>query len=172
MRARMWKGHAMDEPMTDQIEARGERFTIGRAVREDLPALAALLADDVLGREREAPDLAPYLAAFEAIDADPRHFLAAIRDGAGPIVGTFQLSLVPGLSRGGATRLQIEAVRLAPSTRGKGLGSVMLAWAHDYGRRRGATLAQLTTDRQRTEAQRFYEQLGYTASHAGYKRVL
>ena len=64
------------------------------------------------------------------------------------------------------------AVRLAPSTRGKGLGSAMFTWAHDYGRRHGATLAQLTTDSQRTDAQRFYEQLGYTASHVGYKRAL
>lgn len=85
------------------------------------------------------------------------------------IVGTLQLSLIPGLSRAGSTRLQIEAVRIGESAQGIGLGSAVFAWAHERGRESGARLAQLTTDRSRADAHRFYERLGYTASHEGLK---
>lgn len=95
-----------------------------------------------------------------------------VRDEAGTTVGTMQLSLIPGLSRGGATRLQIEAVRVAAATRGSGLGRAMIAWAHGYGRRHGADLAQLTSDKTRRDAHRFYEGLGYVASHEGFKLEL
>lgn len=132
----------------------------------------ALLADDVLGAERESSDLEPYLAAFHQIDRDPQQLLVAVRDAHGRVVGTMQLTLIPGLSRGGATRLQIEAVRLSSDVRGTGLGTALFAWAHDYGRRHGATLAQLTSDRSRTDALRFYERLGYAASHEGLKLPL
>ena len=83
-----------------------------------------------------------------------------------------QLTLVPGLARQGAKRLQIEAVRLASGTRGRGLGTALFDWAHEYGRKQGATLAQLTSDKTRTDAHRFYDGLGYRASHQGYKRPL
>jgi hypothetical protein len=86
-----------------------------------VPALVDLLADDVLGRSRETSDLAPYLAAFAEIDADPRQLLVVVRDEADAVVGTMQLTLLPGLSRGGSTRLQIEAVRLASGVRRGGL---------------------------------------------------
>jgi GNAT superfamily N-acetyltransferase len=83
-----------------------------------------------------------------------------------------QLTLIPGLARGGAKRLQIEAVRLATSTRGSGLGAALFEWAHAYGERHGATLALLSSDKTRIDAHRFYDRLGYQASHEGFKRPL
>lgn len=155
-----------------ELPTRGGTFTIERAAAADVPAIVALLADDVLGATREHADLAVYEAAFAAVDADPRQFLAVVRDAEARVCATCQLTLIPGLSRGGATRLQIEAVRVAASARGHGLGTAMLQWAHDYGRRHGAVLAQLTTDAQRPEALRFYERLGYVPSHVGCKLAL
>ena len=147
-------------------------FTILRAQAQDVPQLVALLADDVLGRERESADLAPYEQAFERIDRDENQLLIAVRDETEQIVATMQLTLMPSLSRGGATRLQIEAVRVAASTRGSGLGTALFEWAHQWGRERGARLAQLTTDASRADAQRFYDRLGYAPSHVGLKRPL
>ncbi|MFE5776525.1 GNAT family N-acetyltransferase [Brachybacterium sp. NPDC056505] len=156
----------------DTIDAAGETFTVRRAEAEDVPALVVLLADDMIGSGREQEDLAPYLAAFAEIDADPRQFLAVVEDASGGVCGTLQLTLVPGLSRRGSTRLQIEAVRLAGATRGRGLGTALFAWAHEYGRHHGAALAELTTDKSRVDAHRFYDRLGYRASHEGYKLEL
>ena len=156
----------------DALQIGDRRFLVDRARASDVPALVALLGDDVLGREREGADQESYARAFEQVDADPRHFLAAVRDESEQIVATLQLTVLPGLSRGGATRLQIEAVRIAASTRGSGLGTALFAWAHDWGRSQGATLAQLTTDGSRTDAHRFYGRLGYEASHVGFKRPL
>ncbi|MPZ63350.1 MAG: GNAT family N-acetyltransferase [Propionibacteriales bacterium] len=151
----------------------GERtFRLTRARCDDVPVLVALLRDDVLGSAREQEDLDPYLRAFDAIDADPAHLLLAVRDEDDVIVGTMQLTLLPGLSRGAATRLQIESVRVGPSARGSGLGTALFRWAADYGRSHGARLAQLTTDKQRADAHRFYERLGYVASHEGMKLPL
>lgn len=154
------------------IHTPGGPFTIDRAARCDVPTIARLLADDVLGAGRENAEMSAYEAAFDEIDADPHQYLAVIRDADRAIVGTVQLTLIPGLARGGAKRLQIEAVRFAPRVRGGGLGSAVFAWAHDHGRRHGATLAQLTTDKQRGDAHRFYERLGYAATHEGYKLAL
>lgn len=156
----------------DTLTLDGRRYTVGRATAADLPELVALLADDVLGRERESTDLAPYGQAFARIDRDSNQLLVAVRDASGGLVATTQLTLLPSLSRGGATRLQIEAVRVAAATRGSGLGSALLAWAHDWGRAQGATLAQLTTDTARADALRFYERLGYVPSHVGLKLPL
>lgn len=156
----------------ESLEVDGRRFTIARAVRSDLPALVGLLADDVLGSGRESTQLAPYEAAFREIDSDPHQFLVVVRDDDDVIVGTMQLTVIPGLSRAGAKRLLIEAVRLAPSTRGAGLGAALFGWAHDYGRANGAVLAQLTCDKTRADAHRFYERLGYVASHEGFKSAL
>ncbi|ATG52418.1 GNAT family N-acetyltransferase [Brachybacterium vulturis] len=150
----------------------GRRFTLRRAVAADLPELVALLADDVLGREREGTDLAPYEQAFAGIDRDPNQLLLAVRDQETAMVATMQLTLIPSLSRGGATRLQLEAVRVAGSTRGSGLGTALFSWAHDWGRAQGAMLAQLTTDASRADAHRFYERLGYVPSHVGFKLPL
>ncbi len=156
----------------DALSADGRRFDLHRAVEDDVPGLVALLADDALGEARESADLTPYLRAFREIDQDPQQLLLAVRDDSGDLVGTMQLTLVPGLARSGAKRLQVEAVRIAAAARGGGLGRALLEWAHDYGRAQGATLAQLTSDKTRTEAHRFYERAGYTASHEGFKRPL
>jgi GNAT superfamily N-acetyltransferase len=120
---------------------------------------------------RDDADLAAYEVAFRAIDADPAHILL-VAESAGQVVGTMQLSFLPGLARRGALRAQIEAVRVAESTRGTGLGTAMLQWAIDEARRRGCALVQLTSDKSRTSAHRFYERLGFVASHEGMKLKL
>ncbi len=147
--------------------------TLREATREDLPQIVALLADDVLGRAREAQqgDLAPYEAAFAAIEADPAHILLVACDGA-VVVGTLQLSFIPGLSRGGALRAQIEGVRVHSSRRGSGLGAELVRWSVEEARRRGCALVQLTTDNQRDDAHRFYAGLGFVATHVGFKLTL
>ena len=145
---------------------------VRRAVHEDVPAIVRLLADDPLGAQREdLGDLTAYLSAFERIDADPAHELVVLDDD-GTVVGTLQLTLLPGLSRRGATRAQVEGVRVASTHRGGRLGEVLVQWAVDEARRRGAGLVQLTTDASRTDAHRFYERLGFAASHVGMKLPL
>lgn len=146
--------------------------TIRRATAADLPAIVALLADDMIGGSRESPDdLAPYKRAFETIEADDREYLAvAERDG--QVVATLQLSVLPGLSRRAALRAQIEGVRVAGSARGRGLGETLMRWAIDEARSRGCVLVQLTSDKARADAHRFYERLGFTATHEGFKLPL
>ncbi len=112
-----------------------------------------------------------YRDAFSEIDADPNQFLCVVEDGR-RIVGTLQLSFIPGLSREGARRGQIEAVRIARDRRGAKLGEAMLAWAIRECRARGCALVQLTTDKARPDAHRFYERLGFAPSHIGYKLKL
>jgi ribosomal protein S18 acetylase RimI-like enzyme len=147
-------------------------MTIRRATAADIPAIVALLADDDIGVTRESPDdLTPYQRAFELIDGDPLEFLA-VAERAGDVVGTLQLSLLAGLSRKGALRAQIEGVRVARSARGLGLGEIMVRWAIEQARDRGCVLVQLTSDKARKDAHRFYENLGFTASHEGYKLPL
>jgi len=145
---------------------------IRRAVVDDVAAIVALLADDPLGAQRESPDdLAPYLAAFERIRTDPnQHLVVAVRDGR--VVGTLQLTVVPGLSRRGATRSIIEAVRIHADARGDGLGTRLVEWAIEESRRLGCRLVQLTSDSTRRDAHRFYERLGFEASHVGFKLPL
>ncbi len=142
------------------------------AMTQDLPAIVDLLADDALGRKREAPGLPlhpGYEAAFEAIDRDGnQRLLVAEKDG--KIVGTLQISFLPGLSHKGGWRGQIESVRIAASLRGTGIGGRFLEHAIDLCRERGCHLVQLTTDKQRDDARRFYESLGFVASHEGMKR--
>jgi GNAT superfamily N-acetyltransferase len=149
----------------------GVALRLGRAERRDLPAVVALLADDPLGATRESPDLATYEEAFDALVRDTSQLPVVVRDG-DEVVATAQLSIIPGLSRGGATRLQVEGVRVAQAWRARGLGTALLEWAHEHGRARGAVLSQLTTDTSRVDAHRFYERLGYEATHLGLKRPL
>ncbi|MEU3858137.1 GNAT family N-acetyltransferase [Streptomyces sp. NPDC028722] len=139
------------------------------ATADDLPAIVAMLADDPLGAQRESPDdLTPYRAALERLDADPnQHLVVAVREGR--VIGTLQLTIIPGLSRKGATRALVEAVRIHADERGSGLGSLLIEWAVDASRRLGCHLVQLTSDKSRTDAHRFYERLGFTASHEGFK---
>jgi GNAT superfamily N-acetyltransferase len=142
---------------------------IRRAVPADVPAIVDLLADDPLGATREtATDLAPYMEAFAAIDADPSELLLVLADEA-EILGTMQLSFLPGLSRNGATRAQIEAVRVKDGHRGDGIGEWMIGWAIEEARRQGCSLVQLTSDKSRGDALRFYAKLGFVASHEGMK---
>jgi len=147
------------------------------ATRADLAAIVALLADDPLGREREAANPAAdaidarYLAAFEAIAADANQQLVVATEG-DTVVGTLQLSFIPGIARQGAWRGQIEAVRIASRRRDAGLGQRMFEWAIARCRERGCALVQLTTDKRRPHAYRFYEKLGFVASHEGYKLAL
>ncbi|MFJ7114676.1 GNAT superfamily N-acetyltransferase [Streptomyces albogriseolus] len=147
-------------------------LAIRPATIDDVPAIVALLADDPLGAQRESPDdLAPYLTAMERLRADPhQHLVVAVREGR--VVGTLQLTIIPGLSRRGATRSVIEGVRIHADERGGGLGSRLIEWAIDTSRREGCQLVQLTSDNTRTDAHRFYEQLGFTASHVGFKLAL
>ncbi|MFD5295617.1 GNAT family N-acetyltransferase [Streptomyces mutabilis] len=139
---------------------------------DDLPAVVAMLADDPLGAQRESPDdLSPYLAALERLSADPnQHLVVAVRGDR--VVGTLQLTIVPGLSRRGATRSIIEGVRIHSDERGSGLGTQLIEWAVDQSRRQGCQLVQLTSDKTRTDAHRFYERLGFSASHTGFKLQL
>jgi GNAT superfamily N-acetyltransferase len=153
-----------------ELAVGGTAVRLRRATADDLPALVALLADDDLGRGREDPesDLAPYRRAFALVDADAAHLLVVAETG-DRIVGTLQLSVLPGLSRRGALRAQLEGVRVARGSRGAGLGAAMVGWAVDEARRRGCALVQLTTDRSRTDAHRFYARLGFAATHEGMK---
>ncbi|MFJ2233215.1 GNAT family N-acetyltransferase [Streptomyces sp. NPDC087859] len=145
---------------------------IRAAVAADVPAIVAMLADDPLGAQRESPDdLAPYLTALERLVADPnQHLVVAVREDR--VVGTLQLTIIPGLSRRGSTRSIIEGVRVHADERGSGLGTQLIEWAVDESRRQNCQLVQLTSDATRTDAHRFYERLGFEASHVGFKLPL
>jgi GNAT superfamily N-acetyltransferase len=157
------------------VTAGSAQVVLRRAVPDDLAAIVALIAADQLGASRDgvrdAGDMAAYEAAFGAIDSDPAQLLV-VAEVAHRVVGTLQLTFIPGLARRGALRAQIEAVRIAESVRGDGLGSVLLGWAIEEARRRGCALVQLTTDKSRTDAHRFYQRLGFIASHEGMKLAL
>ncbi|WP_035842248.1 GNAT family N-acetyltransferase [Kitasatospora azatica] len=147
-------------------------LVIRPATPEDIPAIVALLVADSVAVSRESPDdLTPYYAAFERIAADPhQHPTVAVRDGR--VVGTLQLSVIPGLSRAGTTRVIVEAVRVHAGERGQGLGTLLMEWAINRSRELGAGLVQLTSDSVRTDAHRFYERLGFVGSHIGFKMTL
>ncbi|MET0424896.1 MAG: GNAT family N-acetyltransferase [Actinoplanes sp.] len=147
------------------------------AARADVPAILAMLADDDITRERgfggfvsEDVDAATW-AAFEAIDEDPRNELI-VADDAGELIATCQLTFLPGLSRGGAERMLIEAVRVRTDRRGDGIGRQLMDFAIARARERRCRIVQLTTDKRRTAAHRFYEKLGFEASHEGMKLLL
>jgi GNAT superfamily N-acetyltransferase len=144
-------------------------YTIRKARRDDVGAIVRMLADDQLGATRDDPDdLQPYLRAFDEIDADANQLLMVAASGDKP-VGTLQLTIIPGLSRRGALRGQIEAVRIHADHRGSGLGADLMRWAIDESRRRGCVLVQLTSDVSRKAAHRFYERLGFEPTHTGFK---
>jgi ribosomal protein S18 acetylase RimI-like enzyme len=149
-------------------------FRIRRAEFDDLLKIVELLADDDLGKLREdagQPLNSNYASAFNAIDADPHQLLVVVED-AGGIVGCLQLSFIPGLSRLGLLRGQIESVRIASAKRDRGIGRFMLEWALEECRRRRRGLVQLTTDKARPEALKFYQSLGFRASHEGLKLAI
>ncbi len=144
------------------------------ATSDDLPAIVALLADDENGALREDARLPldpGYVAAFDAIAALPnQELIVAEQDGR--IVGTMQLSYLPGLSFRGRWRGQIEAVRIASALRGHGLGTAMIEWAVERCRARGCKMVQLASKRTRLDAHRFYERMGWDKSHSGFKLML
>lgn len=146
-------------------------LTIRRATRADIPAIAALLADDFIAASREGAPLADYEAGFAAVEADCNQLLAVAESG-GEVVGTLQISFVPGLSRGGRWRGHVEAVRVAASRRGQRIGEAMMAWAEARCRERGCVVCELTSDKRRDGAHRFYDRLGFEATHLGYKKML
>jgi GNAT superfamily N-acetyltransferase len=139
-----------------------------------VPDIVRLLADDLLGAARESledPLPQPYWNAFDAIDADPGELLVVGVDD-GRVVATAQVSFLPGLSRRGALRAQLEAVRVDSSVRGRRIGESLVAWVVDRAHERGADVVQLTSDRSRVDAHRFYERLGFQTTHVGMKRSL
>ncbi len=149
--------------------------TIRTANIADLTAIVALLAQDPLGSKREnntEPLPTPYVLAFERIQADPQQELVVMTDKQGTVIGTMQLSFIQYLTYQGGVRAQVEGVRIRNDQRGKGLGEVLIQWAIKRAEERGAHVLQLTTDKLRPEALRFYEKLGFIASHEGMKRHL
>ncbi|MFD1881483.1 GNAT family N-acetyltransferase [Paracoccus pacificus] len=141
------------------------------ADREDVPAVIALLADDLLGQARETEDPAVYLAAFNAMRAEGNNHLI-IGTEAGRVVCCYQITFISGLSLTATRRAQIEAVRVAADRRGRGLGEAMFRDAEARALAAGCGLLQLTTNKTRGDAHRFYDRLGFTPSHIGYKKNL
>jgi len=141
---------------------------------DDLSAVVRLLADDPLGATREAwadPLPTVYVEAFAAMERQGGNELLVALDGE-VVVGCLQLTCIPGISRRGAMRAQIEGVRVAASHRGRGLGAAMVRDAIERARAAGCVLVQLTSDASRADARRFYERLGFVASHVGFKQEL
>lgn len=155
------------------VETTLQGLTARRAQRADLPRLLELLADDVLGKNREGvgSDDPAYSRAFDVIDRDPnQQLLVAELDGR--VVGMLQITYIPGLSRRAAWRANIESMRVDSAVRGRGIGGWLMARALEHARKRGCRLAQLTSDKRRDPAHRFYAKLGFVDSHIGYKLVL
>ncbi|MES2102987.1 MAG: GNAT family N-acetyltransferase [Pseudomonadota bacterium] len=145
-----------------------------RAQQSDLAALVALLADDKLGAQREDASLplnAAYLSAFAAIDSDPNNELVVVED-KGELLGMLQLTFIPYLTHKGSWRCLVEGVRIHSRYRGQGLGRQFFQWAIQRARDRRCTMMQLTSDKQRPDALRFYESLGFQATHEGFKLPL
>lgn len=147
-------------------------FTFRRAAREDLPFIVALLADDPLGARRETyalPLPAPYYDAFAAIERDANNELVVVQAHDHAVIGVLQMTFIPGISYRGGWRALIEAVRIAPEARARGVGRALFLWAIERARERGCHMLQLTCDKTRPDAIRFYEKLGFVASHEGMK---
>lgn len=146
-------------------------LTIRVADRRDVVAIVEMLADDHLGRKREVvsnPLPESYYAAFDVIDRDPNNeLIVALQDDR--VVGTLQITYTPSLSYQGSWRATLESVRTAGDLRGKGIGSELVRWALSRAKERGCRMVQLSTDKSRVDAKRFYEKLGFTASHEGMK---
>lgn len=141
------------------------------AAETDLAELVAMLADDVLGASREdatQPLNAAYFKAFTSIECDPNNELIVI-ERAGQLIGMLQLTFIPYLTHTGSWRCLIEGVRVHTDCRGEGLGTSFIQWAVERAKQRNCNIVQLTSDKKRPDALRFYEALGFTASHEGFK---
>jgi GNAT superfamily N-acetyltransferase len=144
------------------------------AEARDLPAIVQMLADDELGKKREKPDLPlneKYIKAFAEISQDAHNELIVVELG-DEIVGTFQLTYIPSLSFQGSTRMQVESVRVAEAYRGQGLGSQFFEWIIERAKNKNCGMIQLSTNNARQDAHRFYEKLGFQATHLGMKLYL
>ncbi len=144
-----------------------------KATKRDVQAIVAMIADDELGKTREifqVPIPKEYLVAFENINQDDK--LIVVENENREIIGTLQLSFIQYLTYTGGIRAQIEAVRIRKDSRGIGLGAKMFEWAIQRAKERNAHVLQLTSDKKRPEAIRFYEKLGFVASHEGMKMHL
>ena len=159
----------------DKTQLPGTDVVLEEATADDLPALIDLLADDMLGASRDGirtdEDRRRYERAFAAIDDDPAHLLVVGRR-EGQVVATLQLIVTPSLSRRGAFRAVIESVRVSSGLRSQGVGGALVRWAVEEAGRRGCEMVQLSSDKQRTDAHRFYERLGFERSHEGFKLML
>jgi GNAT superfamily N-acetyltransferase len=141
---------------------------------QDLSSLIHMLADDELGQTREDDSIPPnqnYIDAFKSISCDPNNELIVVQD-EGHIVGMLQLTFIPYLSHIGSWRCLIESVRIHSAYRGKGLGTEFFQWAIERAKDKNCRMLQLTSDKQRISALRFYENLGFKASHEGFKLKL
>ncbi|MGX1166507.1 ribosomal protein S18 acetylase RimI-like enzyme [Bradyrhizobium sp. USDA 372] len=146
-----------------------ETVSIRPARREDVAAIVAMLADDHLGRARERvedPLPAAYYDAFARVERDPNLTLV-VAESAGRVVGCLQLAILPGLSSQGGSRGLLEDVRVAADCRSRGIGERLVQWAVTEAKARGCNLVELLTHQTRVDAQRFYERLGFAASHVG-----
>lgn len=141
------------------------------ATRDEVPDIVAMLADDVLGAGREGADLAPYFAAYDAMQSEGGNQLL-VGEIDGIIAATYQLTFISGLSLTASRRAQIEAVRVAAPFRGQGIGAQILNDAEQRARAAGCRLLQLTSNASRDRALAFYEAHGFTPSHVGFKRAL
>lgn len=142
------------------------------ARRDEVAQVVALLRDDMLGQGREMGDMRQYLAAFDAMQAEGSNHLIVGVDAAGAVVATYQMTLISGLSLVAARRAQVESVRIASPLRGQGLGHRMFEDIEARARAAGCRLIQLTMNATRSDSRRFYESLGFTASHLGFKKTL
>ncbi|MEM7422525.1 MAG: GNAT family N-acetyltransferase [Pseudomonadota bacterium] len=146
-------------------------MVIREAIREDVSAIVALLADDGIGRGRERIGDATYLQAFDRMSAQPQNVYMVVEED-GEILACLQYTVIHGMSRAGASRAQIESVRVASSYRGLGIGERLLEAAIDRARSDDCALVQLTTDKTRDRAERFYNRLGFQTTHHGMKLTL
>ncbi len=169
----MTESDSPNDPMTT-VHRDTDGLTIRPATRDDLPSVVAMLADDGLGKSRERPDTPlpeVYTLAFERM-ARQGDNIVLVAELDGGVVGCLQISLIHGISRLGATRAQVEGVRVATAARGRRVGERLMREAMVRARARGASLMQLTTDHRRIDAHRFYERLGFVGSHLGMKKEL
>ncbi len=147
-------------------------MNIRKAQKEDLESIVQMIADDLLGKKRESfqtPLPNEYLLAFERIQSDENQELMVMEDENAEVIGTLQLSFIQYLTYRGGIRAQIEAVRIRKDKRNLGIGKILFEWAIERSKERKAHVLQLTTDKQRPDAIRFYEDLGFAATHEGMK---
>lgn len=167
--------HSLDLPA--RLTTSGPDVTVRRAVEDDLDAIVRLLSDDPVSAARgdvaDDEDQPLYRRALAAVLADPGNDLVVVTDDADAVVGTLQLTSIPGMARRGSSRLLVEAVRVDSTRRSGGIGAALMTWVVDEAAPAlGCSLVQLTSDRAREDAHRFYERLGFVPSHTGFKHAV